>query len=100
MLDIDTIKKYWAYEEIISHGYKITFKDIKDGVRVSISDKYGIEASFKVKSYRYDLDTFSVDGYNVYDITNGNKDITEALDYTETIEDCVKGALYYFNTRY
>lgn len=96
----EIITKYWAYNDIESHGYKISFKDTKDSVIVNISDKYGVQARFKIKSYKYNLDTFDIKGYSIYDITNCIRDITNELEYTETLEDCVKGVLYYFNTRY
>jgi hypothetical protein len=95
-LDLEMIKNYWAYQEVVKN-YKVSIKETKDGARVTISDKYGVEAMFSINYYSYDLDTFTVEGYSVYD---RHYNITEELEYTENINDCVKGSIYYFNTRY
>jgi hypothetical protein len=95
-LNLEQIKNYWAYQDV-SKNYKINIKETKDGARVTISDKYGVEAMFKVKRYSYNLDTMTVEGYSVYDRADN---ITEELDYSENINDCVKGCIYYFSTRY
>jgi hypothetical protein len=95
-LDLEVIKNYWAYQDV-SKNYKINVKETKDGARVTISDKYGVEAMFSIKHYNIKLDTFTVEGYQIYD---RHYEITSELEYTENINDCVKGCIYYFNTRY
>ena len=75
-LNLEEIKKYWAYEEV-SKNYKINIKETKESVQVTISSKYGVEAMFSVKHYLYETDTLRIEGYDVYDkdykITNSRE---------------------------
>jgi hypothetical protein len=95
-LNLENIKKYWAYQNV-AKNHKVTIKETKDGAKVTISDKYGVEAMFNIKYYCYDMETFTVEGYSVYD---SNYNITDKLEFVDTINECVKGCMYYFDTRY
>ena len=93
----EDIKKYWCYEELKKRNYNIKIEEKKRQVKVSIISKYDCY-TFTIKNYNYNLDTITISGYNVYDMQG--YDITNYLEFTETIEDCVKGVLYHFYTRY
>lgn len=64
---------------------------------MTIFDKYGVNATFYIKQYNYNFDDFSISGFDVFD---RHIKITEELEFTDSINDCIKGVLYYFNTRY
>lgn len=96
--DLEDIKKYWCYDDILKNHHNISIKELKNNiVRIVISDKYGVDATFYVKPYKYDFDGFSISGFSVLD---RHLDITSELEYTDTLNECIKGALYYYNTRY
>lgn len=95
-IDLESIKNYWCYEDIKKNN-NINIKELKDRIRVNIYDKYGVNATFYIKQYNYNFDSFSISGFNVFD---KDINITEELEFTDSINDCIKGVLYYFNTRY
>lgn len=87
-------KDYWCYKEIREYGHKVEVKQGEKGVEVII------------RFYDDDIYTdFLIEEFYVLDekmlvVTNQGEDITECLEFTQTIEECVKGCLYYFWSRY
>ena len=94
-VNLETIKKYWCYNDI-SKNYNIKIKELKNSVNVFINYLDGV---------KFEIEKINVNNENlfiIFDTTNKDykKNITNCLEYIDTIEDCIKGCLYYFNTRY
>lgn len=85
------IRNYWGYEKLVDLGYKISLYEIKEN-----------EYLIKIKGNNYDVKfniTMFEDTYFVKD-NNQNIDITEELDFTRKLNECIKSIIYYFSTRY
>ena len=91
----ENIKKYWATQELLNYGYKLVVKRNKKSAKVIIKFSDGdIYTQFKIEQDDIMGDEVCV----VYD--ECNEDITDYLDYTSTIDDCIKGCIYRFITCY
>ena len=87
-------KEYWAYQEV-TKNWESDVKTFRDGATVTIW--YNKAQNDPYAEFRIEYD----DGYwYVYDDTQGGMLINTAMDYTDTLEDCIRGCFYYFHTRY
>ena len=95
----DSIKKYWCYGEITKNGYKISISRKKNtynafnyyiSIKFSDGDAY---ADFKIIEFNDEMG-------NNFLVYNNDMIINEEMDYTDTLDNCIKGCLYYFYTRY
>ena len=95
----NSYKDYWAYKEVSKNWEsEVEVYHNRDnepvGAKVIIwydkgeNDKY---AEFKIERDEEYGDWF------VYD---DGMLINDSMDYTDTLEDCIKGCFYYFHTRY
>lgn len=95
----DSYKDYWAYKEVSKNWEsEVEVYHNRDnepvGAKVIVwydkgeNDKY---AEFKIERDEEYGDWF------VYD---DGMLINDSMDYTDTLEDCIKGCFYYFHTRY
>lgn len=95
-----TYEDYWAYKEVtknwesdvITNG-RIT--DITIWYNKKENDAY---ARFQIKEF-HDVEYTGYLVYEVYD--DGDKEnITDQLDFTDTLNNCIESCFYYFHTRY
>lgn len=87
-------KDYWCYKEIIEYGYIVDVKKEKEEVELTIKfDDGDTYTSFLIKE-------FEVLGDKMLMVYNEDEDITECLDFTQTIDECIKGCLHYFWSRF
>lgn len=91
----ETIKNFWATQEIIERGYKIKITRKYGNATVEIKTNGSTDAKFEIIHYEYK--DFDLEGYSVYD---GFDEITEYLDFTDTLDECINGCIYYYYTRY
>lgn len=95
----EKIKNYWCYGEITKNGYKIAVsrkKNTYNGFNYNVSIKFSdgdAYADFKIVEFNDEMGA----SFLVY---NNDMVINEEMDYTDTLEDCINGCLYYFHTRY
>ena len=91
----ENIRNYWATQELLDYGYKLVIKRSKKSAKVIIKFNDGeIYTQFKIEQDNIMGDEMCV----VYD--EWNDDITDYLDYTSTIDDCIKGCVCRFITCY
>ena len=96
-------KDYWAYKEV-SRNWKSDIKTSGEITDIFIwYDKKAndLYAHFQIKHVHMD-DSKWGDFYMVYLIdSDGDKsNITESLDFTGDLNECIESCFYYFSTRF
>lgn len=89
---LENVKNYWAYKEI-EERYKITIREKANEKGATITIDYLGGVKFNIIKETFQNITF----YRAFD---NYGDITQELEYTDTLEDIIKSCLYYFITRY
>ena len=87
----DDVKQYWAYKEIKKNKYKVELlKDKENNIIIKIKDYINdLITTFKIVEFE-----------NMLFIYNDNELINDEVDFTNTVDECVKSSIYYFSTRY
>ena len=89
---VENVKNYWAFKEI-EERYKITIKEKANVKGATITIDYLGGVKFNIIKETFQDMIF-------YRVKDNYGDITQELEYTDTLEETVKSCLYYFITRY
>ncbi len=99
-----TYKEYWAYQEV-TKNWESDIVISEDGKSATVTIWYDksdndIYATFEIMLFTVD-DIENSDTWFIYDTTGGEHMIlNDYVDFTETLDECIKSCFYYFHTRY
>lgn len=98
------VLNYWATKEVIEYGYDITLavRQEKEDRKIYdlkiLFDDGDLYAGFEIIEFYPDKELFETK--NSYLVKLDDEYINDEMEFTDTLDECINGCIYYFHTRF